>query len=178
MGPVFRHLLAGNAKAGLAEIGAIRALIEEDGDRHLTMYVVAQEGLLEYLAGRIPEARRAAQRHLDLSLQLSNPRALATVAELAAYLSIASGDPVLGARLLGAAEAGREATGAPHFPQWENPLREAAERALRALGKQSFEAGRAAGRKMGLREAVALAAQSHSAAIAAPKPKARRSQRS
>jgi hypothetical protein len=173
MGPAFGHLFAGRSKQALAEIETILELLE-GGDRHLTMFAAAQQALLHCLAGRIPAARRAALRQAELAWQLSNPRALAAAAEIAAYLSIAEGAAALGARLLGAAEHGREATGSPHHPQWEAPHRDAVARAVRALGRDEFEANRAVGRKMGPREAASIALEAHAAGEARP----RRAQRS
>ena len=178
MGPAFTDLLGWARHAALDKFARLRALAESAGDRHLTMYATNQEALLLYLSGRAAESRRSILRSVDLSLQLSNPRAIAGVSECSGYLAIAAGDAALGARFLGSAEAARETTGAPHFPQWLEPHREAVARAQRALGQREFEEERAAGRRMGIRETAGLAVEVHTAALARLSSKPAKRQRS
>jgi non-specific serine/threonine protein kinase len=161
MGRAFTRILGGKRKAALAELAAIRALVDQTGERHLTMFSIAQQGLLHYQEGRLDEARGFDLRHVLLSLEISNPRGVAGASELAGYLAISGGDPALGASLLGGAEALREATGAPLFPQWDGPHDTAVGRARRALGEAGFEAARASGRRMGMREIAALISDYH-----------------
>jgi hypothetical protein len=166
VGPAFADLLGGARRAALARFVRVRDLAETAGDRHLTMYATAQEGLLLFLEGRLLDARGALLRHADLSTQLSNPRGVAGASEGSGYVAIADGDAALGARFLGAAEIARETTGSPIFPQWVQPHREAVSRARRALGKRELEVALEAGRRLGFRETAALVQEVHTTALA------------
>jgi hypothetical protein len=171
MGPAFTDLLRGARAPARATFARLRALAEQAGDRHLAMYASNQEALIAFLTDRPADSRRALLRSIELSLQLSNPRAIAGASECSGYLAIAAGDPELGVRLLGSAELAREATGAPHFPHWAEPHRQAVARALRALGEPAFEEARAAGRRLAIRETAALMTEIHTAALAQARSK-------
>ncbi|MGX7675202.1 AfsR/SARP family transcriptional regulator [Plantactinospora sp. DSM 117369] len=146
-----RHERLGDALAAasaLMNLGAV-ALYRGDIDRAASLLDVALKrysaigfpegvgwahnlrGLVELRGGR---TRRAA-RHLRLSLaahrQVGDRWRTASVLEALAEVARQDGDPVRGARLLGAADRIREEIGAP-IPACERADTEATERALRA----------------------------------------------
>ena len=107
--------LAGDAAATLEE--ALRR-IERSGERFMISYVSVNLGLQLYLAGRLEDAEAAFVQSLRVSREIRNHRAVGGCLEGLGYIAAAA-DARWAARLMGAAQAARDATAAPLFPQWK-----------------------------------------------------------
>jgi predicted ATPase/class 3 adenylate cyclase len=114
--------------------------------------VVASEG--DYQT-----ARTLCQESLSLRRELGDRLSIAMCLERIAALASLQGQPVHMARLLGAAEALREAVGAPLQPADRADYERHVETARAALGETAFTAAWSEGRSMPLGQALACASE-------------------
>jgi tetratricopeptide (TPR) repeat protein len=128
----------------------------ELGDTWCASVALAGIGRVRLFDGSPAEAVEPLREALRLSVARRDKRAIADCLQGLGSALGQAGDPHLGARLLGAAEATLEAIGATPTPV-ESALDEQVRPALRAELGQDFDYKLAAGRSLPLDEAIALA---------------------
>jgi tetratricopeptide (TPR) repeat protein len=109
------------------------------------------------LAGNLDEAQRMYRDTLHDWVHAGNRGAIANQLESVAAIAVSRGELVHAARLLGAAEAIREAASAPMLATERRDYDAMVERVRDGLEAPTFRAEWASGRAMGVEEAVALA---------------------
>jgi predicted ATPase/DNA-binding CsgD family transcriptional regulator len=114
-------------------------------------------GLMSFFKGDLDEATALQREGLVLRWRLRDMRALADSIGVLACLAGARNQPLLAARLFGAAEVLREASGATIIPWLAPVFADGVERTRAALGRVSFDIAWAEGRATSLDEIVHLA---------------------
>ncbi len=155
---------AGNVAFCQGDYAAARALHEQSlatfgdlGYKRGAAFSLHGLGLVAAAQGDYASARSLFEESLATRSELGDQRGIPECVEGLAGVQGAQKQPERAARLFGAAEAVREAIGAPLRPN-ERDRYDGAVAALRAaLGKDAFEAAWAAGRAMTVEEAVAYA---------------------
>ena len=113
--------------------------------------------LVAYLRGDYPRARELLSRALPLYLQIGNRVCSAHCLETTAALAAATGQPDVGATLLGAAERMRELLGTA-APPYERIVRERGVDAVKAaLDQEATARAWELGRELGFETAMARA---------------------
>jgi predicted ATPase/DNA-binding CsgD family transcriptional regulator len=135
------------------------ALSGEVGYREGVAWSLDQLGVLALREGDAGRARRLLRRSLGVHRDLGDRWRAASVLEGLAEAYATEGHPGQAALLLGAADAIREAIGAP-VPPCERPDRDRASASVRArMGEEEFARTRAEGRAMTLEEAFSRASE-------------------
>ncbi|RKN41094.1 BTAD domain-containing putative transcriptional regulator [Micromonospora endolithica] len=132
----------------------LERLVEQGGDDALHLPMVLTE--LAYAVAEQGDGDRARSLHaraFDVSVVIDAPRDACGALE---GLASAVADPRVGARMLGAAHAAREAAEAPVAPAKQDEIDRTTARLVAALGADGFAAAYAAGRDLGPGEARAL----------------------
>ncbi len=111
-------IFAEDHETALAELGAIKQHFLHGTDRYMCMFAGMQQGLQYLLVDQVDNARRTLSAALTHAYKIGALRGIAGICEATGYISLSNGEPSEAAWLLGAAELGREVTGAPLFPQW------------------------------------------------------------
>ena len=112
---------------------------------------------MRFDSGNIDGAAAALAEALGLARELEDPLVTSGILETAAAVVAESGDPALGARLLGAAETFRTATQAPMAPSAAERMRGVDALVRGALDEGTWTSARAEGRTLGPDEAAAQA---------------------
>ena len=142
-----------NLAANLLDEGL--ALHRAVGDRRYIAIVLDSQGRLARTRGDVARAASLFTESLILRKKMGDKQGLAE--SLEAMASVAASQPEKAARVFGAAEALREAIGAP-VPPVERPDYDRAVAAARAqLGEVAFSSGWAEGRAMTLEQAMSCA---------------------
>ncbi len=129
-------------------------LAEQVGDKWLLQYALINLGLQRFYEGHTRRAAALWTECVPLQQQLGHRRGTAGCLEGLGYVAVNRGKPERAARLLGAAEAWREATGAPLLPHWYPAHDRYVAAAREALGEAAFTRAWAAGRTGSLETAV------------------------
>ncbi len=130
------------------------AQARESGDRHAAVSALWRLGWAAYHQGDYGTARAVYEERLTLERELNHLGCIAECLEGLAAVALAEGGADRGARLLGAAEALREAVKTPLHPVY-HALYEPWSSAVRAqLGEEAFEAAKAQGRTMTRERAI------------------------
>jgi DNA-binding CsgD family transcriptional regulator len=136
------------------------AICRELGDRRAISKAVQFLGDAASGTGDQAAARTLYEESLSLSVELGDLWMSTLSLEGLARVALATGQPEAAARLLGAADAVREDTGAPRSAAYFARLYEPSlERARAELGEDRFASARAAGRGLTLEEAPAVLEQ-------------------
>jgi predicted ATPase/DNA-binding SARP family transcriptional activator len=152
------HHFAGERARGRAYAQESIAAAREAGDPALLAGTLRAFARVSLEDGDVDAAVAPLREALALLVGLSERPGLAEALETIAGVALRLGEPGVGARLLGAAVAARDAAGATRPPD-EQAWVDALEAALReALGEAAYGDALAAGRRLGLAEASALAA--------------------
>ena len=147
--------LLGQIRVEQDEVALARECLEES--MSLVQEVGDREGALETLLGLarvavaqddLAAARRRYQECLTILQEMGSQEFLATCLEGLAALEAALGAPRHATRLWGAAEALREAIGAPIYPVYRASYERARAQARSMLGEQAFRTAWAEGRSM------------------------------
>jgi hypothetical protein len=124
------------------------ALVQEVGDREGALEALLGLARVALAQGDLVAARRRDQECLTISQEVGSQEFLAACLEGLAALEAAQGAPCHAARLWGAAEAQREAIGAPIYPVYRASYEQARAQARATLGEQAFRTAWAEGRSM------------------------------
>lgn len=122
-------------------------------------------------ARRRGDCREAWHHHresLQLRQQIDNPRGMAVWLEAVAALTAGLGEPATAARILGAAESIREATGHPRFQHEMAELDSIVANIRETLGGPALDVAWAEGRDLPLGRAVSMAIDETDALLARP----------
>jgi predicted ATPase/class 3 adenylate cyclase len=138
-----------------------RALMvwRELGDRQNTANVLGILAALARDAGDFKHARALLCDSLGVLREVGDRRGIAFVLEGFAGLAATQGEPARALTLAAAAEAVRDAVGAPAPPSWRAELDRALKQAYCGLEDKAAASARARGRLMALPEAIAFALQ-------------------
>jgi non-specific serine/threonine protein kinase len=146
--------MAGDAGGAATTLEQAVTRIERSGERFMITYVFANLGLQRFLAGRPAAAAAAFLQSLRISREISNQRAVGGCLEGLGYIAVEA-DARWASRLMGAAEAAREATATPLFPQWKSAHARSVAALEKRLGPDLTRREWAAGGQMDLEELVA-----------------------
>ena len=127
------------------------------GDRQVLAEALCGLARATRVRGDLPSATTLLRESLTLHHDQASRRGVAECLEGAAALALAGGQPERAARLLGSADAIREAIGVPVPPGERTDSDRTGEAAYVELGRDSFESAWSAGRAMTLDSAVAYA---------------------
>ena len=159
---VFTLYWLGSIEHSLGDLPAARASLNEglslsrrEGNRPGIGHTLFRLGEVAESAGDLGEARRSYLDSLHTLEESTDRWGIAQVLDALGHLSVTGGQPDLGARLLGAAEALCELIGAQVLPSERQRLAVAGARAV--LGEPAFAAAWAEGRSLRLDQAVTLA---------------------
>ena len=174
LGTIARY--QGEAERAAALLGESRTLAEGIGFREGIAWCCEQLGLLAAVDGD-PEAITLLRRSLELHSELRDRWRMSSVLEDLAAITLALGRPAPAARLLGAAEAVRDAIGTVIAPCERPQHLQTAAAARAALGEEAFAAAGQEGRSATLDELIAdlpsaQEARGPGAAQEAPEPEA------
>jgi predicted ATPase/DNA-binding SARP family transcriptional activator len=133
------------------------ALAEQVGDRRLACVALTNLGLVALARKDYPAARACQARGLELAEAVGERRSIAESLEELAGVDAATGLMERAAALFGAAQALREAIGAPILGPDLARFQKAVAEVRLALGEDQFAAAERRGRAMSEAEAVALA---------------------
>jgi tetratricopeptide (TPR) repeat protein len=117
-GARFQSVYAQDHAQAVTDMREVASIFDSAADRHMRMFATVQLALQQFLTGDSIAARGNTLRGLSFARQIANPRGLTGICETSAYIAAQEGHAPLAARLLGAAEAGRQMSGAPQFPYW------------------------------------------------------------
>jgi hypothetical protein len=140
-----------------------QARFRELGDRQGIADSVDNLGLVAERQGNDVAARTLYKESLVLRREVGDQQGIAVSLEEFARLAGAQGQPGCGAQLWGAADALREALGAPRPPNEIGECEQAFVALRSTLGEEGFAAAWAAGRALSLEEAIALALEADAA---------------
>ena len=148
---------AGRMDEAVERFGRASSRFTEIGDERLALATRSDLGHALRRAGRLPEAEAIYRETIGGWVHLGHRGAVANQLENVAFASVEDGRLERASRLLGAAEALREAAASP--PAWdEGPELEAyAARVREGLAAETFATEWAAGRALSLADAVAAA---------------------
>jgi len=118
LGLAFSPVYAQDHAQAVTAMREVASIFDRAPDRHMRMFATVQLALQQFLTGDSIAARGNTLRGLCFARQIANPRGLTGICETSAYIAAQEGHAPLAARLLGAAEAGRQMSGAPQFPYW------------------------------------------------------------
>ncbi len=143
---------------------AAQVLLEESlaiqldsGEGRMVAIALSDLGLVSWRRGDHSRARALLEESLAMQRKVQEKRMIALCLERLAGVSATEGRPTEGAQLFGAAEALREAMGAPLAPVEQDEYDRSVAAAREALGEEAFEAAWAEGRAMTMEEAIAYA---------------------
>ena len=134
-----------------------QVLAREHGDESALASLYLEQSRLACSRGEHDAAVEPAVESARLFQAYGTTAGVAAVLHVLALVAEAGGNPERAARLFGAAEALRDASGSASTPTELTAYREARDRASASLGEAGFEAALAAGRALEIGEAVALA---------------------
>ena len=152
LGTIARY--QGEAERAATLLGESRTLAEGIGFREGIAWCCEQLGLLAAVDGD-PEAITLLRRSLELHSELRDRWRMSSVLEDLAAITLALGRPGPAARLLGAAEAVRDAIGTVIAPCERPQHLQTAAAARAALGEETFAAAGQEGRSATLGELIA-----------------------
>ena len=135
------------------------ALVQVVGDRESALETLLGLARVALAQGDLAAARRRYQKGLTILQEIGSQEVLAACLEGLAALEAGQGAPSLAARLWGAAEALREAIGAPIYPVHRASYEQAVANVRTTLGEQDFRTAWTAGRSMTPGQALAAREQ-------------------
>jgi len=148
----------GDYAAARMWLGEAVALQREVGDRHYLALALNNLGNVARFQGDYDTARTMYEQSLSINRALGDKWAIAYLLEDFGCLAALQRQAERALRLAGAAEALREAIGAPRSPAEQDKLERILEPARQTLGEAAAAVAEA-GRVMSLEQAVAVAAQ-------------------
>jgi DNA-binding CsgD family transcriptional regulator len=175
--PAQVSLLQAEAFAGLfvGDLATVVAASQEGarlsraaGDRYSLAMMLLNQGLAALGTGAVAEAGPPLLEALGIARRIDDRIAQYCLLDALACRAAGSGEPVLAAKLLGAAETVQRGAGAQLLPFLAPLLEAAAGRAVAALGAAAFEQARGEGRRLPRPEALRLALGQPPAAQPAP----------
>jgi predicted ATPase/DNA-binding CsgD family transcriptional regulator len=150
-------LAAGDVAAAAAAATEGERLGRESGDLYTREVMLINLGSAALFAGDLPGARPPLEESLRIARRIDDRVAQFYLLDALGCRAALSGQPALGARLMGAAESVGASAGANRMA-FAAPLRErAVERAIVVLGAARFERERSAGTRLARDAAAALA---------------------
>ena len=158
LGLAFGPVYAQDHAQAVTAMREVDSIFDRAADRHMRMFATVQLALQQFLTGDSIAARGNTLRGLSFARQIANPRGLTGICETSAYIAAQEGHAPLAARLLGAAEAGRQMTGAPQFPYWMKLHDTAWDEICARIGQTAAEEAFAAGELAGPRACAPQAA--------------------
>jgi hypothetical protein len=158
LGLAFSPVYAQDHAQAVTDMREVASIFDSAADRHMRMFATVQLALQQFLTGDSIAARGNTLRGLSFARQIANQRGFTGICETSAYIAAQEGNAPLAARLLGAAEAGRQMTGAPQFPYWMKLHDTAWEEICARIGATAAEDGFAAGELAGPRACAPQAA--------------------
>jgi predicted ATPase/serine/threonine protein kinase len=147
--------MLGDRALALARVREAFALVDEKTPPLIAMYLGSSFAFQAYANAEYAEARRMWCRVCADAFHFSTRRGVAGALEGAAYLEADRGAWAEAARLLGAAERGRDVAQSPLFPQWD-ALHFATEARVRSALGADFEREHRAGATLSFDEATEL----------------------
>jgi non-specific serine/threonine protein kinase len=147
----FAHVAAGlRAGAEQRHANAARSFalarreLSRTGDRWLLKFATSYEALQRHALGDQRRAAALASEALTLAVALHDRRACSACLEILGYVAVTRQAFDLGARLMGAADALRDATGVPLLPSWRRLHTRAVATLARRLPavRETWKAGR------------------------------------
>jgi predicted ATPase/DNA-binding SARP family transcriptional activator len=132
-------------------------LAREHGDDSALAAILLDQSGLALVARDTESAASLARAAVELYSRYGTTAGIAEGVHVLALAAEADGSPDRAARLIGAAEALRDAAGTRLMATNAGDFEDAIQRASASLGEAAFEAARAEGRALSVEEAVALA---------------------
>jgi predicted ATPase/DNA-binding XRE family transcriptional regulator len=164
----FVAIAGGNLEAAHATLVESARLFQLSLDKLNLPAVLVALGAISLLQRDVAAAARHLQEGLSLSRDISDPGNIAACMEGLAGVALASGDPVRGAHLLGAAKALRDATGAVALPTSDALNAQIVTAVRSVLPEDAFEQAFADGQTMSEERAIAYATDTVGAVANAP----------
>jgi predicted ATPase/DNA-binding SARP family transcriptional activator len=118
---------------------------EKTGGRHTVAVSLRSLARVCVERGELDKARELLSRSIGIVQEIGQPFGLAESLDVAATLAMAEEDPVLAARLFGAADGIRDSIGAEQAPDNRHGCERWLQRVLKSLGVEAFEAEHRAG---------------------------------
>jgi adenylate cyclase len=151
----------GNYEAARAQLEIAVTLQREIGDRWEIANALHTLGSVTRAQGDYPATRAVYQESLSIFRELGDKRSIAYLLEDNGALAALEQEPERALLLSCAAEALREAIGAPLSPAEKDKLQKMLEPARQALGEKGAASAEAGGRAMALEQAISFALQAN-----------------
>lgn len=153
-------LWRGDIPTAASSLSEALTRFRELGMRQFEGWTLRDLGLLALRTGDVDDAETLLSQALQTAASLPEPHGIASSLEGLASVRIACGDAAAAARMLGSADAIREAAGMPLFAAERSAVDDAAAAARNALTEEGFGAAWAEGRATRLEDLLAGVASS------------------